>query len=398
MISVSTLDGTEGPRPAASHRERRYTHGFHPWAAKYVPEVAREYLAKFSSPGDTVIDPFCGSGTTLVEAVLMGRRAIGFDINPLATLISKVKATALSPQQLCATPGILTECRRAVAATYNGRKGVWPIFSPEDPIAPSSEPSKPQFLGLNHWFSVDMINELAAIREVLTHLVQDPDLRDFLLVAFSAIIVPASKQESETRYAAIEKRQPPFTAYNLFDGRVKDMIRGMKEFSDNRPKFPPIVVCHDSRKPWGIKPGFARLVLTSPPYANTYDYYLYHKLRMVWLGLDWEKAKRNEIGSRNRHSSLGEGIGSYVSDMARSLRECSRSLEAGGHAVFVVGDSIIGGVLHDARTVIREAAKRSGLDVCEEVSKSLDGQSRSFSHSFQRAGKSEHVIVLKKSG
>jgi DNA modification methylase len=398
MSSISTLDGAEVPGSVASRRERRYTHGFHPWAAKYVAEIAREHLTRFSSPGSLVIDPFCGSGTTLVEAALMGRRAIGFDISPVATLISKVKATGLSPQQLEAVPSILTECKEAIAATYNGQRGVRPISAFEEATGVASEPDKPEFVGLGHWFAVDMIGELAAIRETLTHRVQDPDLRDFLLVAFSAIIVPCSRQEGETRYAAIEKRQPPFTAYNLLDGRVKEMVRGMREFFETGPHHPPTVVCLDSREPWPVKPGSARLVLTSPPYANTYDYYLYHKLRMVWLGLDWENAKRNEIGSRNRHSSLGEGIESYVSDMARCLREVARALEAEGTAVFVVGDSVIGGVRHDALTVIGEAAKGSGLEVCEAISKSLDGKSRSFSHSFQRAGKFEHVILLKKSG
>src|SRR5438067_1083017 len=71
------------------------THGLHPYPAKYIPQIPKTLIQEFSSHGETVADIFCGSGTTLVEALLLGRNAIGVDANPLACLISEAKTTRL---------------------------------------------------------------------------------------------------------------------------------------------------------------------------------------------------------------------------------------------------------------------------------------------------------------
>jgi site-specific DNA-methyltransferase (cytosine-N4-specific) len=69
-------------------------HGIHPYPAKFIPQIPRALIELFH-PGDAspVLDPFCGSGTTLAEAFLLGVNSIGVDLHPLATLIAKVKTT-----------------------------------------------------------------------------------------------------------------------------------------------------------------------------------------------------------------------------------------------------------------------------------------------------------------
>ena len=74
------------------------THGIHPYPAKFIPQIPRNAILALSEPGDTVLDPMCGSGTTLVEALLNYRRAIGVDINPISTMISTSKTSRLSPE------------------------------------------------------------------------------------------------------------------------------------------------------------------------------------------------------------------------------------------------------------------------------------------------------------
>ena len=81
------------------------THGLHSFAAKFPPQLARWGIETFSRPGEVVLDPMAGSGTTLVEARLLGRSAFGVDIDPLARLIARVKATALAPELLEAAAG-----------------------------------------------------------------------------------------------------------------------------------------------------------------------------------------------------------------------------------------------------------------------------------------------------
>src|SRR4029077_10177421 len=83
-------------------RSRRRTsgtiHNLHSYPTRFAPHVPAKLIEMFSAPGETVLDPFCGSGTTLVEAVRQGRRAVGIDLSPLAILISRAKSTRLSAE------------------------------------------------------------------------------------------------------------------------------------------------------------------------------------------------------------------------------------------------------------------------------------------------------------
>ena len=76
------------------------THNYHPFPAKFIPHIPQILIKQFSKPGDVVLDPFTGSGTTLVEAKLLGRESIGTDINPISVLASKVKTTVLSQSEI----------------------------------------------------------------------------------------------------------------------------------------------------------------------------------------------------------------------------------------------------------------------------------------------------------
>src|ERR1700689_4701141 len=71
-------------------------HSFYKYPARFSPLFAREAINAFSAPGDTVLDPFCGGGTSLVEAISLGRRAAGFDISSLAVFLSRTKTTPIS--------------------------------------------------------------------------------------------------------------------------------------------------------------------------------------------------------------------------------------------------------------------------------------------------------------
>ena len=76
------------------------THGLIPYPARMIPQVARTLILSFSKPNETVLDPFCGSGTVLVECRLLGRNAIGNDINPFAAMLARVKSSPIEPSNL----------------------------------------------------------------------------------------------------------------------------------------------------------------------------------------------------------------------------------------------------------------------------------------------------------
>ena len=84
-----------------SRKDTRYiTHGYHRYPAKFIAHLAAKLISGYSAENDLIVDPFLGSGTTLVEAKVLKRRSFGCDINPVACLISRAKTESIEPDIL----------------------------------------------------------------------------------------------------------------------------------------------------------------------------------------------------------------------------------------------------------------------------------------------------------
>ena len=163
------------------------THGIHPYAAKYIPQLPNLIVAHHTNERNTVLDPFCGSGTTLLECALLGRKSIGIDAHPIATLISRAKTTALSPEELVLGRKLYDNLGRG--------------------YLPSGHDVIPRAKNLTHWFCESAIEELASIGALICDI-ESTRLRTFFRCIFSSVIVGVSRQESETRYAANKEDLP----------------------------------------------------------------------------------------------------------------------------------------------------------------------------------------------
>jgi site-specific DNA-methyltransferase (cytosine-N4-specific) len=238
------------------------------------------------------------------------------------------------------------------------------------------------------------LHELAIIKTSLIQETLNDDLKHFLLLAFSSVIVPVSNQDSETRYAAIQKQIPPKHAFSLFRNKLFDMSKRIKEFNARASNCKTELRFDDCRKMDLLLDNSVDLIVTSPPYPNTYDYYLYHKLRMIWLQMDWERAKLNEIGSRLRHSSQKENIESYTSDMTRCFEHFGRILKTDAPFVIIVGDSIIRKELVKADEIIRGLAEKTGFKVVDQVQYNLSYASKMFNPAFRNKTKQEHIVLM----
>jgi site-specific DNA-methyltransferase (cytosine-N4-specific) len=346
----------------------------HPYPAKFIPQIPSELIRAYSKPGDVVLDPMCGSGTTLVEAISLGRPALGNDINPVSVLITRAKTTPLNDHQR----GQLLSLRQRVQ-------------SGDLPPAEVTE-----FTNRSHWFSDEVSATLAALRHAIEQ-VDSAAARDLALATFSAIIVGVSFQDSETRWARKERQISRSDVLRKFETHLGEDLRKNLELAMMRPAKSETSLGDARSLPF--EDGSVNLVVTSPPYANSHDYYLYNKLRMFWLGFDVKATQEEEFGSRNKHSDRKFGVEHYLDSMQGVLKECFRVLHPGGRACIVVGDAVIRGEFFNMGELIPTVGELSGMTL--ETKFRFDQQkfTRAFMRGFgTRLEKSTHVIVMSRPG
>ena len=201
------------------------THNLHPYPAKFIPQIPRALIQELSSAGETVADIFCGSGTTLLEALSLKRRAIGIDASPLAVLISKAKTTPLSDADFEELTDHHRDCGRllAKAALPTGNM-LWE----ERPF--QSDGWRPSPEVCDFWFVPHVVEELAELLVMLGR-VQSKAVQMLCKVVFSAIIVRASKQDSDTRYVRREKDVRPGETVRLYLAQLDAVIPALREMS-----------------------------------------------------------------------------------------------------------------------------------------------------------------------
>lgn len=356
------------------------THSLHPYPAKFPPQLPRTILSRFGTVGQMVLDPFCGSGTTLVEARLLGFNAIGVDVNGLSSLLSQVKATPLSDREI-------KEVKDFIGFIENEELN-WLKHRPVIEVK--------SIEGLEHWFQYNVAEELTYLLDLISGVYSE-NARNFLKIVVSSIIVRVSNQDSDTRFVAKDKKIPNNFTFRQFLSRGKEYLERISDFSHKAHKECLLrVINADSRDLNMLADESVDMIITSPPYANTYDYYLYHKFRKRWLDIDVKFAQNNEIGSRREYSSLKRPAEQWAMDLKFCFDEMYRLIKKNGLAFIVIGDSVIKKQLIKINEVICDFMPEVGFEVCNVISSSLSEHSRMFNPTFTQKGKKEHLIVLKK--
>lgn len=360
-------------------RNKNYlTHNFHPYPAKFIPHIPRALIEKYTMPGQLVVDPFCGSGTTLVEACLQGRPSIGTDLNPIACLISEAKTIKLEESHV-------NELNRLLLNVNNR------LLNISDMLGLELTDSIPSFKNRDHWFDKECLFELGYIKKAIDQLVTTQS-RTLALTAFSAIIVKASRQESDTRWVAVNKNNPPGFALRSYAEKLADIVPRSLEFSRLATSSASIMQC-DATSLACVPSSVATLVLTSPPYMNSYDYYLYHKLRMFWLGYDHKIVQKSEIGSRNRHCDKSESLDSYQHLMKSCLQSIKRVLKPSGILAIVIGDSVYKGELVLMNSVYDELCEKIGFNKIDSYQYDQRKYTASFTKGYKTLPKHSYILM-----
>ena len=360
------LDWSFAQRPAVSKLE-----SIHPYPAKFIGDIPAAFLNELDvPPGTAVLDPFCGSGTTLVEAQKRGLPAIGVDLNPIACLISRVKTSSIAPNFM-----------HAVANVVRDSKAQSNVVVPPIPR-------------IDHWFKPEIKLAVSALSATIG-LAKYSQWLDPLRLALSSILVRVSNQESDTRYAAIDK---PVRSEDVYQGFVRAANRLLGSLSERDwPLTLARVIEADilSVTPDQIEIPIG-LVVTSPPYPNAYEYWLYHKYRMWWLGFDPISVKQSEIGARAHFFKKNAHTALHFSDqMRKTLTLMHDVLVPNGYACILVGRSKIHGEVVDNGSMLYELAPELGLEPVCKFDRPIFEQRKSFNLSHANI-KKETVIVLRK--
>lgn len=365
---------------AFSDSKPRPPHDIHPYPARFISDVPAQALALVADLDGDVLDPFCGAGTTLVEALRVGRKAVGIDLNPIATLISRVKVE----------PWTEADDRRLDSYAVDLR---W-AASRDDAAALAV--ARERIPRLDHWFDPQAQSLLASATGYVQSI-DDAVWRDRIAVAISAAVVRFSRQDSDTRYAAVDKKFDRERAAKHLETslvRVADQLRGFAPFHSGAGV--QVHTADASRVADLVAPQSVAAAVFSPPYPNAYEYWLYHKYRMHWLGYDPIEVRRQEWGARPHYSGSGTAtIETFRAQMVPVMHGVASALRRGGICLVVVGDSLIKGELVDNAALFEGMAHEAGLRLGGRSVREIRANRKSFNLSVSRA-RHEHVLLFQR--
>jgi len=375
------------------------THPFHGYPARLHPATARVLveLVGQGARGAPVVDPFCGSGTVLVEARAAGLAAVGVDLNPLAVLVARAKtwtAPAARRKQLHRVGHEITG--RVLAAGKAARRaqaeGAAPALRRPAGFDPNARNRR-----LARWFAPHVRRELELIASQLDELrASDAELADVLTACLSAILYKVSSRASDTDPTWVERNVPRGGAARHFARRVELLTAGLHDLA-RTPGAPPRIVEHDARQLGEVvDAGSAAGVVTSPPYAGTYDYAEHQRLRFDFLALRHRQLDAGEIGSRRSFESDPGAGAAWRAALADAIDAIARALGPGRAAALVIGDSVARGraiyALEDVRGALTDELVLEAW--ASQHRPMLGGERRAFGD----RPKAEHIVLLRRRG
>jgi len=364
----------------------------HPFPARMAPGIAMQIMSEAKEP-IRVLDPMMGSGTVLAMARSLGHRAVGYDVDPLAVLISRVWTKAMDAEEI----------RDTAQEVLSRARAIFESLSVADAYPLNCDESTQEFV--RYWFDGYTRRQLTALSLAIGRQKCEVT-RDALWCGFSRLII--TKQSGASLALDLSHSRPhrsfqvaPEKPFNKFLSAVDRVLNNVVDIHDRDRGPNPAVHLGDARS-IPLPRESVDLVLTSPPYLNAIDYIRCSKFSLVWMGYGVDELRGvratsvgTEVGANayledpevnrivdslkvrdtmtERHQRI---LARYIHDMREAMKQVARVLSKSGTAVYVVGENTLRGSYIRTSTIISKLAEVVGFTREQRQTRALPANRR----------------------
>lgn len=359
------------------------THCYHNYPAMMIPQVAERILDKYGANARLLFDPYCGTGTSLVEANLKGIDAVGTDLNPLARLIARTKTAKINVQILDL---YLKDFNDYVFSLIFGLNHISVVV--------------PKINNIDYWFDKAVQEKLAVIKNFVCNI-SDNQAADFFKVAFSETVRESSWTRNGEfklfRMTAEQMENFNPDVFGLMQNKLARNRKGLKAFLERQPKADSQVYDFNTVETIEkIEQETVDLVVTSPPYGDsrtTVAYGQFSRLANEWLDVfDANQVDNNLMGgkkqkqicrfdSRQLNENLAKiadvdqkraaEVSSFYCDYQKSIQNIAPTIRKGGFACYVVGNRKVKGAILPTDEITQNLFEQQGFKHLETIVRSI---------------------------
>lgn len=308
---------------------------WHP--GRFVSQIPSTLIGLLSEPGDTVADPFCGSGTVLVEAQRLGRTSVGFDINPVSVLIARAKTLQQSAKTIGHHIDVVVDDARIRLESRS--------LLASEPDPPREIPACVQ---RTKWYSPRVFQNLVLLWNMIGTY-RDPR-RTLAEAAFSSILLSVCRETRHWGFVCDNTRPLGNHSGDVLGRFLRSLSLLRRAYSErdydqtargqSTGKTAKAVVQQGNAAELltALKRSTIDLVVTSPPYEGVVDYIKAQRLSMEWFGHALEQLRFSEIGARSKRHRLA-ARDEYFGSLNHTFTEVRRVMKRDAVCAVVIGES-----------------------------------------------------------
>jgi DNA modification methylase len=375
-LNIFDLEGIEVWEVPAGAPTLYLSHNYLRYIGKFTPQLPNQFIETYTKAGDTIVDPMCGSGTTLIEAMRLDRKAIGMDINDVALMTSKVVTTFIEPTLLS----------KAIADFDSFAFVLEAKALPKKLSVPMQE--------VFHYYDETSLSELLQIQDYIDQLGNE-DIKSFFQLALLSILRQVSKANVKKMNTEIDLNKTVKPVVSTFQKQLMHMSNinnmcvelGFKDKSNN------VAVTKGFADDTGLDDNSADLVVLHPPYLSGTAFSETAQLQLAWLKINHKDLRKIELAMRGSYFHIPNGLQKYLVGWNNILEEAHRVLRPGGYCACVIGDGSINYTRIPLSPITVEFGKDNGFEV-EKVAKNL--LNHNTGRTLSKKMKFQEIIILRK--